>query len=946
VFWEIKLYTMFIGEATNMLQSKFNSVPETLESSAIVNPLIIIKSMGDKEPYDRNKLKTAISKAVGFSNVNVINEIVNFVESKIFDFDITSIHYEITTGYINALVEGYIQYKATNDKKYSNYLNKYVYNKIKKQTETATKISHLHSIIKNGRHISFLKKFTANQTQIAAARYLLRDLSTGDIKESIEEWFDRVASYVIIGSVIYDSEIYDVNGDYNVNGYTEWFDMFDKLNIKNLKQYQIDLIKHVYNRNMYHMKYDLATTIQMIDDNLLHKYTEQKERYENMMYNGIFLPNTPTLLNAGSGSGGLSACFTLDVEDNMTSITNVQSSSAFIFKMAGGLGVNISKIRPRGEPVLDTFGAATGPINLVLEAIDHTTEIVKSGGKRRGANMGIMEYWHPQILEFIDYKLQTISPYVEEAINIIKASNHPDKEKLIEAITPPGKLLNFNISVMFDDKFWKYYFDDMYITLLHNDKVFGSINAKELIKKIADNAWKSAEPGVLFKDNINRKNPLKEIWGDIHITNPCSEQAMYSGESCTLGSINLAKFVDCDIETGKPIFNFKDFMETVHITTRFLNDVLEVNKYPTSYIEEKSNKTKRIGLGIMGFADMLFKMCIRFNSEEAYDLTKLISNTLYWESIVESKKLALERGPCESFLELLKSDSSPEVSKKIVDRVYNEKTFQSSQDVMMHLDKGVRNAWTTTIAPTGTIAMIAGCSNGLEPVFALVYKKTVSTGDYYYLNTEFQKALVQEGIYTDDIIKKVSNNYGSCQGIDEIPPWIQETFVTAMDLHWLDHLTSQAIWQQNIDNSISKTINMPHNATTQDILRTYVIAHELGLKGVSVYRDGSRDKQIMHTNTTVTSNNGETIGVKAIVDETIKKNSRPSETTIQFLKENINNPQVLEELEKTVFNIDNNDQIYTKIKESCPYCEKGVLIQQAACLSCNICGFSPSCAIG
>jgi ribonucleoside-diphosphate reductase alpha chain len=227
-----------------------------------------------------------------------------------------------------------------------------------------------------------------------------------------------------------------------------------------------------------------------------------------------------------------------------------------------------------------------------------------------------------------------------------------------------------------------------------------------------------------------------------------------------------------------------------------------------------------------------------------------------------------------------------------------------------------------------------------------VYKKTVSTGDYYYLNTEFQKALVQEGIYTDDIIKKVSNNYGSCQGIDEIPPWIQETFVTAMDLHWLDHLTSQAIWQQNIDNSISKTINMPHNATTQDILRTYVIAHELGLKGVSVYRDGSRDKQIMHTNTTVTSNNGETIGVKAIVDETIKKNSRPSETTIQFLKENIKNPQVLEELEKTVFNIDNNDQIYTKIKESCPYCEKGVLIQQAACLSCNICGFSPSCAIG
>jgi ribonucleoside-diphosphate reductase alpha chain len=413
---------------------------------------------------------------------------------------------------------------------------------------------------------------------------------------------------------------------------------------------------------------------------------------------------------------------------------------------------------------------------------------------------------------------------------------------------------------------------------------------------------------------------------------------MYSGESCTLGSINLAKFVDENRE-----FNFNDFGKIVHLCTRFLNDVLEINKFPTKYIEEQSRKTNRIGLGIMGFADMLFKMRIRFNSQQAYDLVSMIGSSLYWSSIEESKELSKERGPCEAFQELVKSGTEP---KEIVNRIYNENIFQSNDDVMQHLDKGVRNAWTTTIAPTGTISMIANCSNGLEPIFALVYKKIVSTGEYYYLNEEFRKALELEGLDNDEIVKKVEANNGSCQGITEIPQWIQETFVTAMDLHWTDHVVSQAIWQEHIDNSISKTINLPYNATANDIRYAYVLAHEIGLKGISVYRDGSRDKQVLHTNTSVKSNQGE-IGAKAIINENvILKKSEPSEATFNYIKEKIQNEHVRNEFQVVVFKSAMQEQEFIKERKDCPFCNKGILVNMSGCESCNVCGQSTKCSIG
>ena len=406
---------------------------------------------------------------------------------------------EITTGYINAIVEGFLYSKG---KKYEHILKKYIDNKLKKQQDLMQKVSHMGDIL-NHNNISHLKKMSSNQTSIAASRYLKRDIKTGKIIESIPQWFRRVASSVVIGSIMHDPQIYTLES----NSATFLNNHSPSYNYKNLNKHQAQLICKTWERLEPHMKYDMDITLEIIDTKLYpEKYKPLEEKYYQLMLNGIFEPNTPTLMNAGTPMGGLSACFTLGVEDNMTSITNKWSSAAFIFKMAGGLGVNISNIRPAGSHVADTFNAASGGINLVLEGIDKVTQIVKSGGKRRGANMGIMNYNHPQILEFIDYKLT------------------------------PGNLENFNISVMFDDYFWKCYaMEGNEIIPIFGDKQYPAISPHVLMDKIAQNAWASAEPGVLFKDNANRKNPLKKIWGDLDITNPCSEQYMYSGESCTLG---------------------------------------------------------------------------------------------------------------------------------------------------------------------------------------------------------------------------------------------------------------------------------------------------------------------------------------------------------------------------------------------------------------------------
>ena len=843
-----------------------------------------------------------------------------------------------STTFINDIIESHL----IKIRKYQT-LNRYVANRFEKNKVYGDKVNLLGNrlITSPDYDRGELKDFSVNQIQIAANRYLQKDMETGDIIESMTGWFERVASHVVLGSVVYDSDIYKKEG-----GIPQWRDSDDSIILDFLTESQSFVLKRIYDKlnKEGKMKGGWGFFITNIDHLLrTEKYQKLYHKYFQYMYQGIFEPNTPTLMNAGTKVGGLSACFTLGVDDNMLSIMRTDMDSALIFKRAGGLGVNISHIRPKGANIDGTYGAATGPISLVLELINKITDVVKSGGKRRGANMGLMEYWHPDINEFVDYKLQTISPNIQSVIDIINKQKISKKKKkeLIQEITPPGNLLNFNVSVMFDADFWKHYDAGTKYHLKFGDKVYGEQDAREFIQKIAQSAWSSAEPGVAFKDNANRANPLLGLKGEIDICNPCAEQFMYDGESCTLGSINLAKLVK---ENGT--FDWDQYVQIIHETTRFLNDVLEINQYPTEHIEEESDKSKRIGLGIMGLADLFFLLKIPYNSADGFYMMAELSKVLYIESVKASIDLAEERGSCYWYDKFIESGGFPIHS---IQRNYNEQKeidFVLGMEYMVKLEKfGIRNMWTTTIAPTGTISMIADCSSGLEPIFSLVFSKITNAGKYYYTSELFKDALIQEGIFSQQLIEKVEKNYGSCQGIDEIPQWMQKVFVTAIDLHWMDHVVAQSVWQNWIDNSISKTINMPYNVTVDDVREAYVLAHKLGLKGIALYRDGSRNEQVLHVGSNVQSNKNEqsvqkgTSGTVTIAtNNQVEKSIHPSSYSIQYIDRMTGSTEITDKQRGKVYSLSTN----TQTKSECPLCKNKSVINESGCHTCITegCGWS------
>lgn len=1100
----------------------------------------IIKTLGHSEKFDVKKLEYAIDVALNFSNNELKGILLEHVLEKVKDKTTTS------TRYINDIIESYLI-----QNNYIQELQDYITNRLVKNKEYSDKVNLLGTrlVTSPDYNKAELQDFTVNQIQIAANRYLQKDMQTGDITESMTAWFERVASAVVLGSVVYDPSVFNIKGGEKIHSN----ELENRSSIEVLSDTQIDVLQRLYDKlnKEGKMKHKFQNFLHFISGLITQKkYVDLYHKYFQYMYQGIFEPNTPTLMNAGTISGKCSACFTLTVIDNMHSIMGVNSDSAYIFQGGGGLGVNISKVRPKGANIGTTYGAATGPIELVLEVINFITDKVKSGGKRRGANMGLMEYWHPQIEEFITMKKK------------------------------PGYLENFNVSVMFDSKFWEHYHSGTDYDLTHNGTTYGKMSARHLIEQIAISAWSSAEPGVAFKDNANKANPLLGLKGEIDICNPCltgdtrlatdkgmirmdelymsgkqlqiptdnrtingnpeeigitlrsavpvfktsdnadvwevetehgysvkatsyhkffvnkngsikmielkdlkvgdnlliqsdegyfgtegnhdiglllgllesdghinknknrvvlqfngedkqtiinkvlktvnhilpqtkstnglqeigiseipsrntkliqstrlyapiveqfgyikgqvpeivwkgtedcvvgylqglfgmdgtvnisshkstisirlnqsnkqllqqvqqllgnfgifcklvlrreaceqlmpdnkggkklyqrkdnyeliiggkhvksfyhnigfclesknkktldfinnkhnfynndkyqspiksityigkesvydtteyqthtilvgnvvtsqcAEQFMYDGESCTLGSINLSKFVR---EDGT--FDWDQYVNVVHETTRFLNDVLEINVYPTEHIAEESNKSKRIGLGIMGLADLLFLLKIPYNSAEGYELMQELSKTLYVESVKTSIDLAEERGACHWYMEVRNNQSQLPIDSVI--RTYNDENdirIALGPDYIEKLyDHGIRNMWTTTIAPTGTISMIADCSSGLEPIFSLVFSKLTTAGKYYYTSELFKKALVEEGIYSQELLEKVEKNYGSCQGIEEIPEWMQKVFVTAIDLHWMDHVVAQSVWQNWIDNSISKCV--------------------------------------------------------------------------------------------------------------------------------------------
>jgi len=610
------------------------------------------------------------------------------------------------------------------------------------------------------------------------------------------------------------------------------------------------------------------------------------------------------MMNAGGRLGQLSACFVLGMNDGMEEIMKSTSDAALIFKSGGGVGINYSDLREEGDIVASTSGVASGPVSF-MNIINTVTEVVKQGGKRRGANMGIIEAWHPDVEKFITNK------------------------------TEPGVLENFNVSVGIWEDFWNALVnteDGNYVLRSPRDrKPVKEINAHQLIDLIALSAWKSAEPGLIFFDQINKYNVFaKARQAPLRATNPCGEQSLYPYESCNLGSINLVNYAQKQAD-GSYEFDWQGYEEIIRKTTRFLDNIIDVNHYPVPEINVASKESRRIGLGVMGVADLLYKLKIPYNSKEGYELQSKLSEALTYYSMEESVALATSRGE----FPLCSKTEYPE--GKIPVAGYYEKSksahsFEWGPLIEKIKKNGIRNVLTTTVAPTGTLSMIADCSNGMEPAFALVFEKRVTVGRFFYTNKILEEALRDEGLYTDEILEKIADNYGSLSGIDEIPQWMQEVFVTAMDIHWADHLMAQSVWQDWIGNAIAKTINMPYDVTAEDVKSSYLLAHELGLKGMTVYRDGSRHKQVLH----MTSENAEKTFEVA-----------PSEYMLSYIHENITNKYIKTQVGASLALKVHDEEIKIEAPKQeevpeerlCPTCKNNLVFVEG-CSICIECGYS------